>query len=698
MDCRMREWFPRKTKSPAGSRVISHVQYSRSRGLGKGWHSRRDCMADHCLRPEWPLSGTRAARYRFWNGGPGPVAKRLEMTSPPPKFFAIMALALTVPVLAGPAPAAGQATDGAGSLLETSQPYEVHIAGEPDPIPGEVRDLLAETSTLVQLKDKAPPSLVGLRRRAETDDDRLQAALRSLGYYDGQVDIRIDPEVQPARVTIGVEAGPRYEIAKVEIVDPDGRPVPGATAGRIGVEPGQPALAASVVDGEAHLLNWLAEEGHAYARVTERRALVDHARRVMEVSYVVSAGPVTRLGTVTFRGLDRLQAASALRRVPWQPGVTRYSPKRLEDFRNDLTELGVFSSVRVRLAEEAEADGTASVIVDVKERDRRYIALGVSYSTSDGIGATATWGHRNLLGGGERLELSTSVGGIARSGTSFGRIDYKVAAKYRQPDFLSRNQFLLLGLDLLSESPDAYDRRAAVATAAVERHFSRKLVGSAGITSERSQIVERSGRRTDNTLLGLPVTLAWDRSDDLLNPTRGFRLNSAVTPYVAAFGGSDRFTPIRAGGSLYIPLSADGHTVWASRALMGAIIGNATLTVPADKRFYAGGGGSVRGYGFQQIGPKDATGQPIGGRSLVEVGTELRFRVTENIGLVPFVDGGNVYDTEYPRLAKGLRWGAGIGARYHTGFGPFRLDFGFPIGRRPGESSWQLYLSLGQAF
>jgi translocation and assembly module TamA len=104
----------------------------------------------------------------------------------------------------------------------------------------------------------------------------------------------------------------------------------------------------------------------------------------------------------------------------------------------------------------------------------------------------------------------------------------------------------------------------------------------------------------------------------------------------------------------------------------------------------------VRGFGYQELGPKDPNGNAIGGRSVVETATELRYRFG-NYGLVAFVDGGQVYTSPVPDFTS-WRFGAGIGARLYTNFGPLRLDIATPIHREIGESRVAVYVSIGQAF
>jgi translocation and assembly module TamA len=137
--------------------------------------------------------------------------------------------------------------------------------------------------------------------------------------------------------------------------------------------------------------------------------------------------------------------------------------------------------------------------------------------------------------------------------------------------------------------------------------------------------------------------------------------------------------------------------VLAARLKVGTIVGAGN--VPPDKRFYAGGGGSVRGFGYQLVSPLAADGTPIGGRGLLESSLEMRIRLTDTIGVVPFVDAGSVSPTSLPGRDARIAVGAGIGARYYTGVGPLRVDFAMPVNPRGGiDKGFQFYLSFGQAF
>jgi translocation and assembly module TamA len=161
-----------------------------------------------------------------------------------------------------------------------------------------------------------------------------------------------------------------------------------------------------------------------------------------------------------------------------------------------------------------------------------------------------------------------------------------------------------------------------------------------------------------------------------------------------------RFTYARAqiDASAYHRVS--DSVVAAGRIRLGTIFGTSAFDVAPSRRFYSGGGGSVRGYGYQQLGPKDVDGDPIGGRGLAEFGLEARIRLKSlggNFGVVPFFDGGSLTTKSLPNLSN-FRYAAGIGVRYYSSFGPIRVDFGIPLNRQKGDGPFAVTVSLGQAF
>jgi len=645
----------------------------------------------------------------------------------------VAALLMLGPVDAGHAqdsppdsiPGAVPAAPPAGALPDAAPPdeevrpagitYEVEITGVEDE---GLRGTLRDASTLVELKDDHPPSLIGLERRADSDRDRLQTALRSAGYYDAKLDIRIDDpaaagtlpaggQAPPVKVTVAVTPGPLYHIKTVTV-----RGATNATGSStlpkevatddLGLVAGAPAIAQKVLDAESELVGRLSKRGYAFAKVPDREVVVDHSDRTMDVTYSVDPGPLTRYGETRIEGLEQVDEDLVRGRLAWKEGQV-YDPGATDRARQDIAALQVFDTVRVRMADEPGPDGVTPVIVSVGERKRRFIGGGVTYSTQDGLGTNAYWGHRNLFGGAEQLRVGVDVGRVAGSsgGTSSKSNDLpdlRFSVNFRKPDFLAVKQSLVVNFAVVNDQPPAYSRVASELTVKLERPLTDQLTVSYGVTGERGRV------RTEDTtyqtsFIGVPLGAAWNGTDNLLNPTSGQRASLQVTPWFPVGGDTKSpFTSVLLNGSTYYDLGKDGNYVAAARIGLGSILGTSLSDIPPDHRFYAGGGGSVRGYGFQKAGPRDRYDDPVGGRSLFEIGAELRIKVTESIGVVPFVDAGTVYDKAYPDFSEPLRVGAGLGLRYYTDFGPLRVDVGVPLNPASGDSRWQLYLSLGQAF
>jgi translocation and assembly module TamA len=268
---------------------------------------------------------------------------------------------------------------------------------------------------------------------------------------------------------------------------------------------------------------------------------------------------------------------------------------------------------------------------------------------------------------------------------------------FRKPDFLRSDQALLLNMRLAEDTPDAFSSRNFTSIAQIERKLTNRITLTAGPAFRLSK-VEQFEQEERFELLSFPVHFQWDTSDKLLDPTRGGRMALQATPFYDFYGDNLFFYKGYARYSRYFGLLKKPSLILALRGVLGTMNGAEREEIPADTRFYAGGGGSIRGYAFQSVGPLQDD-DPIGGRSLLGISGELRLKITETFGLVTFIDGGNAYETVFPDFDETLRWGGGLGFRYYTAIGPIRLDVGIPINRRENiDDRFQVYVSIGQAF
>ena len=586
--------------------------------------------------------------------------------------------------------AQAESTDDTPEIEGEAEPdqdftYEVSIGGD---FGEELGALLRETSQLEAQAERPPLTAAALATRVEGDVKRLRAALRSQGYYDSTVESEIDIDARPVQVRIEVAPGPLYSLESYDIVydgqTPDGDAQ--AAAREAGVAAGGPAEAEPLKQAEKRILRRLRNNGYPFAAIAGTSYVVDHATQSMRAEVTVSAGPAASFGPLAIEGLKDVREDHARRVANWRPGAP-YDARRLETLRQDLSGTGLFESVVIDKAESVSPDGRLPITVTVIERPHRSFGGGIAYSTDRGFNVNAFWEHRNLFNRAENLRIAGEV----------GLNHQQASADFRKPYFLHRDQSLLLDAAVVRQQDEAFDELSSSFYGGVERTFGEHWRVSAGASLELIRITE-DGMTRDYGLVGVPVSFGYDSRDDPLDPTEGFTFTATTTPYFGVSGDAEKFWVNEIDGSAYLALDSDDAFVLAARARLGSIVGSARRELPASKRFFSGGGGSVRGYEFRTVGPLDSNNDPIGGRSVVEAGLELRVRLTEDIGVVPFIEGGQVSTEPYPDIGGEMLWAAGLGVRYYTGFGPLRFDVAFPINGRPSDDTFQFYVSIGQAF
>jgi translocation and assembly module TamA len=580
-----------------------------------------------------------------------------------------------------------------GPAADADLKYRAEIVGAEE---SELADLLDSISELKTLEDKPPASEEALRRRADRDLERLADAAHSLGYWDAEFSYDVNTEAEPAKVVVTVKPGPLYHVASVKVVGLDGQPlsIP-QDEKKLPLKAGDPARTAPVVTTETALLGAYGDNGHPFAKVDNRRVEIDRDAQTMEVTYTLDPGPVMRFGPPEIVGLERLDPDYVQGRIRWQRGEI-YDARQVEETRRALIESGLFSTVRITPTLDPQNPEDARMAIETTERLHRTIGAGLAYNTSQGAAARAFWENRNLFGGAEYLRLSAEAGQQIAA----------FRANFRRPDFLALEQDFLATAEIANDQPVAYHSRRAIATVGLERRFDHLLTGGVALEAEKANVVQLANlspfipsQRTQHyALVGVPAYVKLDKTDNLLNPTTGYRAQLGVTPAHTFAGSNLTFVTNLVSGSTYWGLGAEDRTILAGKLALGSLVGAPLSPLPADQRIYAGGGGSIRPYGYQKAGPLDNGNVPIGGRSSLALNLEARIKVTETIGIVPFVDAGSYYESPVPQLGRTLLYGVGLGLRYYTAFGPLRIDLATPLHKRNADSPIQLYVSLGQAF
>ena len=602
-------------------------------------------------------------------------------------------LAVTSSIVLAPydADAREAITDDPDSILPQEEDagfrYQAQFSGVDNKL---LLNQLESASQLKTLEGRPPPSLVALERRARNDIERLQKVLRSEGYYDSLVEYRIESDTQPVRVFVEITTGAQYLLKQYAITYSG----PGSEEsdlphkpGSIGATPGQPARAELVVGARQRLMETLANMGYPLAKVVEQSAVVDHADNSMSVVIEITPGDLSRFGSLELVGATSVEGDYIESFIPWQEGDI-FDRSKLNTARQQLLGTGLFEAVAFERPNQVDAEGKLPVTVRVKERKHRSIGLGGGWSSDEGFTFEAEWEHRNMFGREERLSYSGEISEIKQ--------EFVVA--FKKPHYRRRDQDLLANGALAHEDTDAFTGPLTRYFAGLQRQVSENWKIVAGVPLEFSNLSDLQGSRKF-TLYGLEFRGERDTSNDRLDPNAGTRFRLFLQPYYGSGEASLNFLTGQLGLTGYHAIDDEQHYILAGRTRIGSIVGESTDTLPANKRFYAGGGASIRGYRFQSVGPLGPGNTPLGGRSLFEVSTELRIRFTDTLGGVIFFDGGMVYDDEIPDFSTNLQWAIGFGGRYFTTFGPIRLDFGFPLNPRDGiDDSVQIYISIGQAF
>ncbi|WP_042490106.1 autotransporter assembly complex protein TamA [Sphingomonas parapaucimobilis] len=554
-----------------------------------------------------------------------------------------------------------------------------------------VRQRFEQLSTL-DANDGEPANAAQLDRRAREDAQLLTNLLRGAGYYDAQVTSRIEPGNEPT-VLLEAVPGNLYRFAGVTL---DGVKAAGDKAAPLekafGIKPGDPVNADSIVAGEARLKTVVGEEGFPFAKVGDPQIVVDRAARTATLDLSVDPGSSRRYGRIVMAN-DRLFDAKHVQEIArFSPGQP-YDSAGLDDLRRALVQTGLVSSVDVKPVP-GDTPETVNVAVALEPAPPHTIAGELGYGTGEGASATVNWTDRNFFPPEGALTLRSVLGTREQLG----------AVVFRRNNFQGRDRVLTAQFSAAHILRDAYEAKTLSLSAGLERQtnifFQKAWTWSLGgelLTSDERDVIESTGQPRRRTFFigALPTSLNYDGSDDLLNPTRGFRLGGRISPEVSLQGSVFGYTRTQIDASLYHPFGE--RVVLAARTRLGTILGAPRDQIAPSRRFYAGGGASVRGYGFQAIGPRDANNDPIGGRSLAEFSIEARVRTFGNFGVVPFLDAGNISTSPLPRLT-GLRFGTGLGVRYYSNFGPIRLDVGTPLNPQKGSSRVAVYVSLGQAF
>lgn len=571
----------------------------------------------------------------------------------------------------------------------------------------------------IETLDSGETTVPQLAARARSDEELLGDVLRNYGYYDGEVirqlaggrrgfseegEQEVEDQDDPTpRVRFDVLPGDQYRFGALDLGQL--QTLPGEEQEPLldafGISSGDPLYADEIVQGEGALRLALGENGYPFAELGDPRLLIDHTRQEGDLTLGVQPGGKFNFGQVISDDPDFLSGRHLSRIARFDPGDL-YQTSLQADLRRAILATGLVSSVVITPREvtppEDGEPGRVALDVGIERAPLRTISGAIGYGTEDGFKVEAAWEHRNLFPPEGALRLRGIV----------GTREQLASVTFRRNNFRGRDQVLTVDAFASDIETEAVDARTVALRGAFERVsnllFQKPLSWQIGAEVLYSDERTRTGNRDvfsprQEYLIGSVFGSATiDASDDLLDPTEGFRVTGFAAPEVSrSLGQEAYYLRARVDGSFY---KSVGSTVLAGRVAAASILGADAFEIAPSRRLYSGGGGSVRGYGFQAIGPRNEFGEALGGGSLVEAALEARIQtglLDGAVEVVPFVDAGTISRRARPDFEV-FRVGAGIGARYKTSFGPIRVDVGVPINPGEFDAPVVVYVSLGQAF
>lgn len=510
--------------------------------------------------------------------------------------------------------------------------------------------------------------------------------LDSEGYYN----TTIETEVIEATNTIVlyVNNWERYKIKKIHIIfaENSNKKINIPDLKLLKIQVGEFAIAANILAAEHRLAKFTERSNCLLTLNVTHEAFIDNANDTISIDYIINAGPHTKVKSVDVKGLTSVNPEYARKLIPIKEGYC-YRQSLIAEAQEDLQKTGLFSLATPEIPDHPDKNGEVPIVFDLKERKARSLKAGISYASDLGLGLTLGWNHRNFLGNGESVKSEIFA----------NQRDQTFDLTFTKPFFKRDDQTLKLGTSLKNIVSKAYNSREGSTSAGVERKWGDIWVYGASAKYAYSSI-KQTDKVQNFSFISIPIFARRDTRNSLFKPKIGSELTIKTEPFNTIKKPGKSFVKSEITASKYFSFMSNAPVI-AIKVAVGLISGISHSKIPANEKFFLGGAGSLRGYAYQLAGPLDKGNHPIGGRSFVENTIELRQKINKNLGLVAFIDSGNVFEDKTPRLNKKMFHGVGVGVRYFTDFGPLRLDIAIPLKKRKKvDKELQVYFGIGQDF
>ncbi|MGD2085084.1 MAG: outer membrane protein assembly factor BamA [Candidatus Aminicenantes bacterium] len=520
--------------------------------------------------------------------------------------------------------------------------------------------------------------------------------------------IRFLPLQEEVIVTFPVEKGPLFKVQQISFTG--NRLLDGETLLKaISVKKNQVFSPIKFYEAKYEITAAYARKGFNDVRVTSQKQITKE-KGVVELEFRIEENLRAVIREITITGNSLTRRSVIQRELSFKEGDI-LDFQEINQSRKKLYDLGIFQRVNIEtlplnVPGEKEASRDFRVVIQLNEIKPYRLKTGLRWDTEKALGVVVELDNPNIAGRAHYLGASFSL--------DKKETDFKTY--YRFPYFLGRK--IATGFYFFANKKEEVSFTVNRLGLTLQQEFrSRKTtIFSWNYTWERTHTflppAARGGSFYKNrppwtplqkffiddivlNLAHITGAFSYDRRNSLVNPTRGFFF-SAGFQHASRFLGSDaNFSRFFSECHWYVPLQRFLVSATSIRVGLGSGLGQEKLP---GERFFAGGGGTIRGFRQNMVGPLDPAGNPLGGEALFIFKQELRVRLHDLFSIVLFTDLGNVYKTAGEFDMFNLRKSAGFGIRIHTDPLLLRLDWGFKLDRQPGESPSRIFISIGQAF
>lgn len=608
-------------------------------------------------------------------------------------------------------------------------PYTIKFKGDVD---DEFIESFKKVSELIKLSNRLPSSITGLGKRADQDKKKIRKILASKGYLGAKVDFRLSQKENRMVVKFNVKSGDVYKISSIDFDILDNPHLFDHLTKEIcstilDLYIGEKVSFDKSLNAITLIKRYWQTNGYPYIEVEKPIGYVDHKNKTLKLTYKIKTGILCKIQSVSVYGLKDIQEEFIRNRLTLKK-EDLYSIEEIERTKGKLAETQLIVSTVIEpnpinlkdcILDENENPIPQPTVLKttIKEGPPRAIGAGIRYSESEKLSGNLYWHHNNLFGNQEHLGVSFKSNlYMKRAKLVFDFFD--VGAPLQSLSFESIYQY--------DSDPFSYDGNTKFISSSIQRPFDfyNNLKASIGISFEEAELTQNNFLNPSynfydqHKIVGVPLSLSMDTTlkKQKLDPANGFRIKASFLPYYGEMNGINNLLIIKANISHYLPIMktplGDPLFVLASFFHSGQLIMSNDIPPPLNKRFFAGGSSSIRSYGHRMLSPFATTSDQnvvfLGGRSLLEIGSELRYRINEDWGCVAFLEAGSIDNAALKvdtAVKNPILWGGGIGIRYFTSFAPIRIDIAFPAIKRrdPGtnktiDSPYQFYISVGQAF